>query len=150
MTVPVSPLGPGPDFASQEVIRPAAVLSETATRLILQALTADDVQQGGHWWTRVGTWRRYGSPWAPGADEPGDAPHLGTISCVYDSPSRYCVTVFRVAMTAHGLRQGWTVESLCDEAFAHAGLTLQSCPRATLAAPPRPFHQVQRQAGGFT
>jgi hypothetical protein len=67
---------------------------------------------------------------------------------VYDSPSRYCVTVFRVAMTAHGLRQGWTVESLCDEAFAHAGLTLQSCPRATLAAPPRPFNQVQRRAGG--
>ena len=138
------------EFASQEVIRPAAVLSETAARLILQGLTHDDVQNGGHWWTRVGTWRRYESPWAPGADEPGDVPHLGTISCVYDSPARYCVTVFRVAMTAHGLRQGWTVESLCDDAFQHAGLTLEDCPRAALAPPPRPFSQLQRPAEGHS
>ncbi len=149
MTFPVIPTGLSPEFASQEVIRPAAVLSETATRMILQGLTADDVQHGGHWWTRVGTWRRYESPWAPGADEPGDAPHIGTMSCVYDSPARYCVTVFRVAMTAYGLQQGWTVESLCDDAFRHAGLTLQDCPRAALAAPPRPFNQLQqRRASG--
>ena len=148
MTVPVGSPAARPDFASQEVIRPAAVLSETAARLILQGLTADDVQHGGHWWVRVGTWRRYESPWAPGAEEPGDASHVGTISCVYDSPARYCVTVFRVAMTSHGLRQGWTVESLCDEAFGYAGLTLQDCPRAALAAPPRPFAQLQRQTGG--
>ncbi len=149
MTFPHVPSA-GAEFASQEVIRPAAVLSETATRLILQGLTADDVQSGGHWWTRVGTWRRYESPWAPGADDAGDVPHLGTISCVYDSPARYCVTVFRVAMTAHGLRQGWTVESLCDDAFQHAGLTLEDCPRAALAAPPRPFSQLQRQANGLS
>jgi hypothetical protein len=102
MTVPVGSPAARPDFASQEVIRPAAVLSETAARLILQGLTADDVQHGGHWWVRVGTWRRYESPWAPGAEEPGDASHVGTISCVYDSPARYCVTVFRVAMTRTG------------------------------------------------
>ena len=146
MTVPHTAHQPPTEFASQEVIRPAAVLSEGATRLILQGLTGDDVQSGGHWWTRVGTWRRYESPWAPGADEAGPVPHLGTISCVYDSPARYCVTVFRVAMTAHGLRQGWSVESLCDDAFRHAGLTLADCPRAALAPPPPPFAQLQRQA----
>ena len=42
-------------------------------------------------------------------------------------------------MTAYGLRQGWTTTSLCDEAFAHAGLTLADCPRATLNPTPRPF-----------
>ena len=135
------------EFASQEVIRPAAVLSEVHARLILLGLSADDVRSGGHWWTRVGTWRRYQAPWAPGADEPGDAVHLGTLSCVYDSPARYCVTVFRVSMTSYGLRQGWTTQSLCDEAFGHAGLTLADCPRASLAAPPRPFSQLQRDAG---
>jgi hypothetical protein len=135
------------EFASQEVIRPAAVLSETHARLILAGLAEDDVRRGGHWWTRVGTWRRYDAPWAPGADGPGDVPHVGTISCVYDSPARYCVTVFRVSMTPHGLRQGWTTESLCDEAFRYGGLTLADCPRAALDAPPRPFSSLQRDAG---
>ena len=90
------------DFASQEVIRPAAVLSEVHTRSILTGLADDDVLHGGLWWIRVGMWRRYDSPWAPGACTPGDAVHIGTISCVYDSPARYCVTVFRVSMTAEG------------------------------------------------
>jgi hypothetical protein len=42
------------------------------------------------------------------------------------------------------------VESLCDDAFKHAGLTLEECPRAALAAPPRPFAQLQRQANGLS
>ena len=143
MTVP----RPAEEFASQEVIRPAAVLSEVHAKLILQGLATDDVQAGGHWWTRPGTWRRYETPWAPGAGEPGDAVHVGTISCVYDSPARYCVTVFRVSMTSYGLRHGWTTESLCDDAFRHAGITLADCPRAALAAPPRPFNQLRRDIG---
>lgn len=138
---------PAAQFASQEVIRPAAVLSETHTKLILVALAADDVRSGGHWWTRVGTWRRYETPWADGADEPGDAVHLGTLSCVYDSPARYCVTVFRASLTTHGLERGWTTSTLCDDAFRHAGLTLADCPRADLAAPPRPFSQLTRDTG---
>ena len=135
------------EFASQEVIRPAAVLSEAHARLILTGLAADDVQDGGRWWTRVGTWRRYAQPWAPGADDPGDAVHIGTISCVYDSPARFCVTVFRVSMTSYGLRSGWTTESLCDEAFKHAGLTLRDCPRASFTPPPRPFSEMARDSG---
>ncbi len=131
-------------LAAHEVIRPAAILSETNAKLILQGLSGNDVQRGGLWWTRVGSWRRYATPWAPGSREPGAALHLGTISCVYDSPTRYCVTVFRVSMTAAGLAQGWTTTSLCDEAFAHAGITLAECPRATLAPPPRPFTMLAR------
>jgi hypothetical protein len=135
-------------FASQEVIRPAAVLSEVHAKLILNGLATDDVANGGLWWTRPGTWRRYASPWAAGAHEPGDAVHVGTISCVYDSPSRYCVTIFRVSMTSYGLLHGWTTESLCNDAFRHAGLTLADCPRASLNAPPRPFNQLRRDVGG--
>ena len=135
------------EFTSQEVIRPAAVLSEVHARQILTGLAGDDVHSGGHWWTRVGTWRRYASPWAPGADEPGDAVHIGTMSTVYDSPARYCVTVFRASLTAYGLRQGWTTESLCNDAFQHAGLTLSDCPRAALNAPPRPFSALMRDTG---
>lgn len=141
------PLHPATDFASQEVIRPAAVLSEAHARLILQSMAHDDVETGGHWWIRVGSWRRYASPWAPGAKEPGDAIHVGTISCVYDTPARHWVTVFRVSMTSYGLRLGWTSGSLCDEAFGHAGLTLADCPRAALAVPPRMFAGEQRDEG---
>jgi hypothetical protein len=135
------------EFAAQEVIRPAAVLSESNARLILAGLAADDVQAGGCWWTRVGTWRRYAGPWAPGAQDPGDAVHIGTISCVYDSPARFCVTVFRVSLSSYGLRRGWTTEILCNEAFRHAGLTLGDCPRAAISRPPRPFDPLARDIG---
>ena len=137
----------GNAIALQEVIRPAAFLSEVAARQILAGLAGDDVLSGGLWWTRVGVWRRYAAPWAPGAEGPGDTVHIGTISCVYDSPARYCVTVFRVSMTAYGLAEGWTTASLCDEAFRHAGLTLADCPRAMITATPRPFATMRRDEG---
>jgi hypothetical protein len=127
------------NFATSEVIRPAAVLLETAARQILAGLSEDDVRQGGHWLTRAGVWRRYDRPWAPGAEEPGAAVHLGTISCVYDSPQRYSVTIFRASVTPDGVGAGWTTDSLCNDALRHAGLTLDSCPRAQLTAPPAPF-----------
>ena len=139
---------PAVPFVSQEVIRPAAVLSDVHARLILAGLDGDDVRRGGRWWTRVGSWRRYSAPWAPGADGPGDdVQHIGTISCVYDSPARYCVTVFRVSLTASGYEQGWTTKSLCDEAFSHAGLTLADCPRATMASVPTAFSTLKRDSG---
>ena len=134
-------------FVSQEVIRPAAVLSETHAKMILTGLAEDDVTRGGLWWTRVGSWRRYSTPWPDGADEPGEAQHIGTISCVYDSPARYCVTVFRVSMTDVGLQHGWSTASLCDEAFRHAGLTLADCPRATMTSVPPAFSTLQRDNG---
>ena len=58
---------------------------------------------------------------------------------MYGRPGRYDITVFRVTITRAGSATGWTVQSLCDEAFAYGGLTLAGCPRATLAAPPQPF-----------
>ena len=137
----------GTPFVSQEVIRPAAVLSETHARMILSGLARDDVTHGGLWWTRLGSWRRYSSPWPPGQDGPGDARHLGTISCVYDSPARYCVTVVRVSLTGFGLESGWNTERLCDEAFSHGGLTLAMCPRATMTAVPPVYSSLRRDAG---
>ena len=127
------------NFATTEVIRPAAVLMEEAARLIIAGLAADDVHNGGHWWTTTGVWRRYDRAWAADADDPGDAVHLGTISCVYDSPQRYSVTIFRASITPEGIEQDWTVDGLCDDALRHAGLTLASCPRAQLTPPPRAF-----------
>jgi hypothetical protein len=128
-------------YASVEVIRPAALLSEQAAREILAGLAADDVRAGGHWSARPGVWQRFAAPWAPDGEpaEPPGPGHLGTISCIYDSPRRYTVTVFRVSVTPLGAEQGWTVRSLCDEAFGHAALTLDSCPRVPMEPAPRPF-----------
>lgn len=132
---------------SQEVIRPAAVLSEPSARLILAGLERDDVRSGGRWWAQAGMWRRYNGPWGVRVSPPGDSTLLGSISCVYDSPARFCVTVFRVSLTAAGLLAGWSTEALCNEAFAHAGLTLADCPRVSLSAPPRPFDPRARDVG---
>lgn len=127
------------NFAATEVIRPAAVLMEEAAKKILNGLAEDNVHNGGHWWTTTGVWRRYDASWMEGTEEPGEAQHLGTISCVYDSPQRYSVTIFRASITPEGVSAGWTVESLCNDALRHADLTLASCPRAQMNPAPQPF-----------
>jgi hypothetical protein len=127
------------NFAATEVIRPAAVLMEEAAKRILNGLAEDNVHSGGHWWTTTGVWRRYDASWPEDTEEPGRAQHLGTISCVYDSPQRYSVTIFRASITPEGVSAGWTVESLCNDALRHADLTLASCPRAQMNPSPQPF-----------
>jgi hypothetical protein len=127
------------EFATTEVIRPAAVLMESAAREILRGLAEDDVREGGHWLTSPGVWQRYDRAWKAGSKDAGEAKHLGTIRSIYDSPHRYFVTIFRASITADGLEQGWSVERLCDDALKHAGLTLEECPRASVAAAPMPF-----------
>jgi hypothetical protein len=131
------------NFATSEVIRPAAVLHELSAREILAGLAEDDVRNGGYWWTSPGVWRRYDQAWPKGANEPGPAVHLGTISSIYDSPQRYSVTIFRASITPEGLEAGWTVESLCNDALKHASLSLAICPRAELTPPPRPLRQPE-------
>jgi hypothetical protein len=58
---------------------------------------------------------------------------------VYDSPSRFQITIYRVVVTVHGHDRGWDVDRLCDEALGLVGLSLDSCPRAALPAPPPVF-----------
>lgn len=122
-----------------EVIRPAAVLPETATREVLMQLALNDVRVGGLWQADPSVWRRYDRPWDGEDGGPGSAVLLGTMQVAYGLPTRYEITVFRVTVSQLGDRAGWTVESLCDEALGYGGLTLATCPRASLAAPPRPF-----------
>jgi hypothetical protein len=133
------------EFATTEVIRPAAVLMESAAREILKGLAGDDVREGGNWLTSPGVWQRYDRPWAEGSKEPGEAIHLGTVRSIYDTPQRYFVTIFRASITPDGLEQGWSVDSLCDDALKHAGLTLAECPRATLTVSPIPFRMEAAQ-----
>ena len=47
---------------------------------------------------------------------------------------------YRATVTKRGTELGWTVSSLCDKALAYGSLDLATCPRASLTAPPKPFH----------
>jgi hypothetical protein len=121
-----------------EVIRPAAIVPEEAARAILVELSFNSVTAGGLWLSEPSRWNRYDRPWASAA-EPGEAGLVGGIQIAYGTPTKYEITIYRVMITRRGTELGWTVQSLTDEALGLGGLTLADCPRATMAAPPRPF-----------
>lgn len=122
-----------------EVIRPAAILPEVATREVLMQLALNDVRVDGHWQADPSVWRRYDRPWDGEDGGPGSAGLLGTIQVAYGVPTRYEITIFRVTVSELGDETAWTVTTLCDEALGYGGLTLATCPRASLSAPPKPF-----------
>ena len=127
------------DGVVEEVIRPAAVLPEEAARLVLVELSLRHLDAGGMWDASPTVWHRYDRPRDPGDATPMEAHLLGTLQVAYGTPTRYEITVYRATVTKLGTDAGWTVESLCDEALSFGGLTLATCPRASLASPPSPF-----------
>ena len=128
------------DVAVTEVIRPAAVLPETAARVVLVELALRDVRAGGHWASSPTLWQRYDRPWnGAGASSPGDSVLLGSLQVSYGTPTKYAITIYRATVTTFGREYGWTVEGLCDEALGFGGYTLAGCPRADLKPPPKPF-----------
>lgn len=120
------------------VIRPAAVLDHEVAQDLLRALEALDVARGGVWNISVGLWQRYDRPWNGPGGTMGDAQLVGTIATVYQAPTKFEITIYRVTATTVGVEQGWTVESLCDDALRPVGLTLASCPRAEMLNAPVP------------
>ena len=120
------------------VIRPSAVLAEKAARSVLAELESRDVSRGGVWSASSGVWQRYDEAWNGVGGTRGTAQLVGTIAAVYGTPSKYDITIYRVTTTEHGRTVGWSVERLCDDALQYADLTLASCPRAALVAPPTP------------
>jgi hypothetical protein len=122
-----------------EVIRPAAVIPEEAARTILMALALRDVRVDGPWEAEPSVWRRFDQAWNGAGVTPGTAELLGTIQIAYGVPTRYEITLFRATITKLGSQRGWSVSDLCNEALGFGGLTLDTCPRADLKPPPRPF-----------
>lgn len=120
------------------VIRPSAVLAEQAARAVLTELESRDVARGGVWSASSGVWQRYDEPWNGVGGTRGTSQLVGTIAAVYGTPGKYDITIYRVTTTEHGRASGWSVERLCDDALQYADLTLASCPRAALVAPPAP------------
>ena len=127
------------DGVVEEVIRPAAILPEAAARLVLVELALRHIDAGGCWDATPTTWHRYDRPRDPRDPSPMDTRLVGTLQVAYGTPTKYEITIYRATITRLGTDAGWTVESLCDEALGFGDLTLDSCPRASLAEPPRPF-----------
>jgi len=118
------------------IIRPAAVLTqETAIRVVGQ-LERLDVSKGGMWNVTSSLWQRYDRVWNGTGGTRGQARLVGSIAVMYDAPHRHQITIYKVTVTPYGIDDGWTVETLCNDALTWVGLTLESCPRAELAAPP--------------
>ncbi|HVF06579.1 MAG TPA: hypothetical protein VNA20_17190 [Frankiaceae bacterium] len=129
------------------VIRPAAILGVAEAAVILRSLETFDVSRGGVWSATPGLWQRFDRPWNGATGSRGTAQLAGSIAVVYDSPRRNEITIYRATVTVAGVAAGWSLARLCDDALMWAGLTLDTCPRAELLAPPRPdpFHlPVQR------
>ncbi|HUR13827.1 MAG TPA: hypothetical protein VM097_04960 [Mycobacteriales bacterium] len=126
------------DVAVTEVIRPSAVLPESAARAVLVELAMRDVRQDGLWASSPTLWQRFDRPWDD-HDEAGSAQLVGSLHVAYGTPTKYAITIYRATVTKVGALEGWTVESLCDEALGYGGYTLADCPRADLAPPPPVF-----------
>jgi hypothetical protein len=126
------------DIAVTAVIRPAAIVPEEAARAILVELAHRDARAGGTWMSTPNLWQRYDRPWED-AGGPGASMLLGTMHIAYGVPTRYDITIYRATVTRIGHEHGWTVETLCDDALAYGGYSLDTCPRASLAPPPKPF-----------
>jgi hypothetical protein len=97
------------------------------------------VRTGGLWHTTPTLWRRYDRSWAD-PEAPGEALLLGSLQVAYATPTKYEITIYRATITQDGVSQGWDVTALTDEALGFGGLSLATCPRAQLSAPPAPFH----------
>jgi hypothetical protein len=124
------------------VIRPSAVLSEQLATKILKELEKRDVSVGGIWSASVGLWQRYDKPWDGPGGTHGTSQLVGTIGAVYGTPNKYDITIYRVTVTEYGLKKGWGVESLTDDALKFVDLTLATCPRTSMAiAAKDPFYK---------
>jgi hypothetical protein len=117
------------------VIRPAAILPERAAREIMGWLAGRDVTKGGCWATDVSYIKRFSGPFDGPAGMRGSAVLLGSLHITWE---KYQVTIYRANVTDEGAAAGLTVDALCDEVLAVAGLTLATCPRANLADAPKP------------
>jgi hypothetical protein len=112
------------------VLRPAAVLDHRAAARLLFELERLDVSRGGLWAASASLWQRYDQPWNGPGGSRGTSVLVGSIGVMYDAPTRQQITLYRVTLTAAGQAQGFTVDSVCDDALAWVGLTLARCPRA--------------------
>lgn len=130
------------------IIRPAAVIPETAARELLAWLDANSLAQGGLWnvGRATGVWQRFDKARHGEFGERDDSQLVGAIYVTYDLPRRFEVVLHRVQITDHGLMLGWTTTRLVDELLGYVGLSIATCPRDTTA--PTSYKKDPFRSGG--
>ncbi len=97
-----APGPPPPAEGLSEVIRPAAIVPEHAARQVLVELARRDLSNGGEWQSEPQLWSRFDRPSGDGERPPE---LMGTIHVSYGTPTKYEITLYRVTVTAAGLRR---------------------------------------------
>lgn len=131
---------PGADVALESMVRPALVLPEREGRALLLAAQREDVSRGGCYSAGPAGVQVWSGPWEGVGGSHGSAAHLGSVDWSYDTPVRHYITVYRVLVTAEGVRVGETTASLLGRVLGLAGLNSAGEVLSLPVPPPRdPF-----------
>lgn len=131
---------PGAGVALESQVRPALVLPERDGRALLLAAQREDVSRGGCYSAGPAGVQVWSSPWEGVGGSRGDSRHLGSVDWSYDTPVRHYITIYRVLVTAEGVRAGETPATLLALILGLAGLGVGGESLSLAVPPPRdPF-----------
>ncbi len=137
---------PGSVVALESQVRPALVLPEREGRALLVAAQRQDVSRGGAFSAGPAGVQVWSGPWRGASGSHGDSKHLGSVDWSYDTPIRHYITVYRVLVTAQGVEEGETTNSILAQVLALAGLGANGETLSMPVPPPRdPFRAAQMQ-----
>ena len=98
------------------------VLPADEARKLLAAARVQDVSAGGCFSPGPSGVQLWDGPWNGIGGRVGTAEHLGSVDWSWDVPSDGFVTVYRVLLTAKGVRAGLTTQSLLDLVLSLGGM----------------------------
>jgi hypothetical protein len=134
---------PGSAVALQSQVRPALVLPEREGRALLAAAQAQDVSTGGLYSAGPAGVQIWSTPWDGASGSRGDSLHYGSIDWSYDTPVRHYITIYRVFLTAEGVKAGETTHSLLSRVLGLCGLDANGEMLSLPVPPPRdPFRST--------
>ena len=116
-------------------IRPALVLQESDTRLLVEEADRRGVRVGGLFLAGPIGIQVWSAPFDGPDGTPGTALHLGTLDWSYDTPVKHYATVYRSMITAAGVAAGETTASILARVLALVGISA-SGDRVTVPIPP--------------
>ena len=135
---------PGAAVALQSHVRPALVLPEREGRGLLAAAQAQDVSTGGCYSAGPAGVQIWSAPWDGASGSRGDSLHYGSVDWSYDTPVRHYITIYRVFLTAEGVKAGETTHSLLSRVLGLAGLDANGEILSLPVPPPRdPFRSSE-------
>jgi hypothetical protein len=124
-------------------VRPALVLAERETRLLLEIAGHYDVSIGGRFAAGPAGIQVWSGPFDGPGGSHGSAVHLGSVDWSYDTPVRHYATIYRAMVTAAGVEAGETTTTVLAAVLELGGIGLDGSHITMPAPPPRdPFRRA--------